>query len=89
MSILIAAHWLCIDGEQPSVPENPPPVPKDMQKLESTDPGVKNLITKPKPKMATEPGKVKPKVKVQEKVKLKELSTHELSVVCYMNYGLW
>jgi hypothetical protein len=37
----IAAHWLCIDGVQPTIPENPPPVSKDQQKLESIDPVTK------------------------------------------------
>ena len=37
----IAAHWLCIDGVQPTIPENPPPISKDQQKLESIDPVTK------------------------------------------------
>jgi len=37
----IAAHWLCIDGVQPTIPENPPPVSKEQQKLESIDPVTK------------------------------------------------
>jgi len=37
----IAAHWLCIDGVQPTIPENPPPVSKELQKLESIDPVTK------------------------------------------------
>lgn len=31
-------HWLAIDGVQPTVPENPPSVSKDIQKLECVDP---------------------------------------------------
>jgi len=37
----IAAHWLCIDGVQPTIPENPPPISKEQQKLESIDPVTK------------------------------------------------
>lgn len=48
------AHWLCIDGVQPTVPENPPPVSKDQQKLESIDPASK-LIKKEKGDMAGKP----------------------------------
>ena len=32
------AHWLAIDGIQPTVPENPAPVSKDDQKLVAIDP---------------------------------------------------
>lgn len=37
----VAAHWLAIEGIQPTVPENPPPLSKDAQKLESVDPAAK------------------------------------------------
>lgn len=39
------AHWLAIDGIQPTIPENPPPVSKDEQKLESVNP-IANLKKK-------------------------------------------
>lgn len=28
LEITVRAHWLCIDGIQPTIPENPPPVSK-------------------------------------------------------------
>lgn len=37
---MFSAHWLVIDGVQPTIPENPPPVSKDEQKLESVNPVV-------------------------------------------------
>ncbi|CAJ0950972.1 unnamed protein product [Ranitomeya imitator] len=32
------SHWLSIEGVQPAIPENPPPVPKEQQKIEATEP---------------------------------------------------
>lgn len=42
---ILLAHWLVIDGIQPTIPENPPPVSKDDQKLESVNP-IANLKRK-------------------------------------------
>ena len=79
--IFYLAHWLSVDGEQPTIPENPPPVPRDQQKLETIDPNVKASIDK-KTKPAGDKGKVKGKV--QDVVKLKNLANHELSVVRFI-----
>jgi len=82
------AHWLAIDGVQPSIPENPPSVSRDLQRLESLDPSVKASINRPSQKLGTQtPGGGtsevghRAKVKAPEKLRLKELTTHELSIV--------
>lgn len=38
LDVSVRAHWLSVDGVQPTVPENPPPLSKEAQKLESVDP---------------------------------------------------
>ena len=70
-----AAHWLSIDGEQPSVPENPGVACRDMQRLDVHDASVSR-----QPQKVTDPPH-RTKTKVPEKVRLKDLTTHELSIV--------
>lgn len=36
--VSIESHWLAIDGIQPAIPENPPPLNRDEQRLECVDP---------------------------------------------------
>lgn len=36
--IALESHWLAIDGVQPAIPENPPPLTRDEQRLECVDP---------------------------------------------------
>lgn len=36
--VSIESHWLAIDGVQPAIPENPPPLNRDEQRLECIDP---------------------------------------------------
>lgn len=45
LDVSVRAHWLSVDGVQPAVPENPPPLSKEAQKLESVDPITK--LSKP------------------------------------------
>lgn len=81
---VVAAHWLAIDGEQPSIPENPPPVSLEGQKSEYKE--TKAATVKGKPKMESDLSKLKHKMKGVEKVQIKTLATHELSVEQQLYY---
>lgn len=89
LDVSMKAHWLCIDGEQPAIPENPPPATKDQQKMEILDTSVKSMIDKShKPAKGPATGSRlphKPKG-VSDLVKMKELSVHELSVEQQLYY---
>jgi len=88
LEVSLRAHWLCIDGVQPTIPENPPPVSKDQQKLESIDPVTKlNKSTKEKGEADGKPttGKMH-KLRNVETVHVKQLATHELSVEQQLYY---
>lgn len=87
MDLSVKAHWLSINGVQPSIPENPPPATKDQQKSEILDTGVKNVIDKmQKPKVFSESVKAKHRHKAADLAKVKDISTHELSVEQQLYY---
>ena len=37
---IYTAHWLAIEGIQPAIPENPPPLSRELQKMEGINPGM-------------------------------------------------
>lgn len=91
MAPSLRAHWLAIDGVQPSIPENPPPASKDQMLMESTNPLSKlnkkdamdnklgSLLQTQKPMAA-------PRLKTTETVQTKQLAKHELSVEQQLYY---
>jgi len=75
----VRAHWLAIDGIQPSIPENPPPQSKDQLVADSVDPAAKLKTGDAKDnKLASVLGQAK--MKTVETVNVKQLASHELSV---------
>ncbi|KAJ1528842.1 hypothetical protein ONE63_007216 [Megalurothrips usitatus] len=83
LDVSMRAHWLAIDGVQPTIPENPPPVSKDAQKLESVDPASK-LGANAKDGSKSSAAVQKPRN--VETVHIKQLATHELSVEQQLYY---
>ncbi|XP_041973975.1 transcription initiation factor TFIID subunit 6-like isoform X2 [Aricia agestis] len=86
LDVSLRAHWLSVDGVQPTVPENPPPLSKEAQKLESVDPISK--LSKPANKDVSAKamcGKAA-RLKASESVHVKQLATHELSVEQQLYY---
>lgn len=89
--IALRAHWLCIEGIQPAIPENPPPVSKQEQRLESIDPlaAVQSATSASNPSGATGSAASNAAIhrrKRLETVKLKQYATHELSVEQQLYY---
>ena len=87
----LRAHWLAIDGVQPSIPENPPAASKEQLLKESTNPLSKlnkkdamdnklgSLLQNQKPMAAA-------RLKTTETVNVKQLAKHELSVEQQLYY---
>ncbi|KAG9510620.1 Transcription initiation factor TFIID subunit 6, partial [Fragariocoptes setiger] len=88
--VAIRSHWLVIDGIQPAIPENPPPLSRDQQRLECVDPlkSIEKADTKlQKNRKADIHGRApNPSKKHIEIVRVKQLATHELSVEQQLYY---
>ncbi|XP_059620921.1 transcription initiation factor TFIID subunit 6 isoform X2 [Phlebotomus argentipes] len=86
LDVSLRTHWLCVDGVQPTVPENPPPLSKENQQLDSVNP-IKKLEKTNARDTAGKPttGKTH-KLKNVETVHVKQLATHELSVEQQLYY---
>lgn len=83
--VALKPHWLALEGIQPAIPENPPPVSKQEQRLEAIDP----LAAQNNNNNAVHSVQLKDKLakkKRLETVKLKQLATHELSVEQQLYY---
>ncbi|XP_070505259.1 transcription initiation factor TFIID subunit 6-like [Chironomus tepperi] len=79
LEVSLRAHWLCVDGIQPTIPENPPPLAKDAQIQDSVNP-VKKLEKTDLKDTTGKPAIKAHKLKTFETVHIKQLAQHELSV---------
>ncbi|XP_068148740.1 transcription initiation factor TFIID subunit 6 isoform X1 [Drosophila tropicalis] len=86
LDLTLRSHWFVVEGIQPTVPENPPPLSKDSQFMDSVNPVIKldqglNKDAAGKPTT----GKMH-KLKNVETIHVKQLATHELSVEQQLYY---
>ena len=88
MGVTLRAHWLAIDGIQPTIPENPPHNSKSELQNESANPLSKlNANDAKENKLSQIVQAIKPtKMKNVETVNVKQLATHELSVEQQLYY---
>ncbi|XP_065063279.1 transcription initiation factor TFIID subunit 6-like [Rhopilema esculentum] len=85
----IKAHWLAIDGAQPNIPENPPPINKDKQLKEILQPSSAEKSGKQESKSSNRDNDDKKNRDSPVKhidTKFKPLVTHELSVEQQLYY---
>ncbi|KAL8596006.1 hypothetical protein ACOMHN_018318 [Nucella lapillus] len=84
LEVSVKAHWLSVEGVQPAIKENPPPVSKELQKKEIMDPSMKKLIDKGHKNPGgsnTLSSRLNLKRKHPDSMfRLKDLTPHELSV---------
>lgn len=81
--VALKGHWLSINGIQPAIPENPPPLSRDEQKSEAVDPAMSLKEVKEKQRENRHNLALK---KQLELVQVKQLATHELSVEQQLYY---
>lgn len=89
--VTIRAHWLCVEGVQPVIPENPPPATLEGQRNEALGNSVPSLdsndpVSKLKKIRFDKKAKAKDEVIGTEWSKLKPLQAHALSLEQQLYY---
>ena len=89
--VTVRAHWLCVEGIQPVIPENPPPATLEGQRSEALSGSVPSLdsndpVSKLKKIKFDKKAKAKSNVIGTEWSKLKPLQAHALSLEQQLYY---